>query len=205
MIKNILFDMGGVVFRQDTAEAFRRFAAAGIDPNEYMGAYGQKDFFLDLETGTITAQEFCQRMAEAAGRAEVTMGEALECWMGFVVDVPVERLRHLEALRPHYRLCLLSNTNPFVMSYMHSTAFSALGRPIDAYFDALYCSYEMGVCKPSPDIFAQAMALGGMEPGESLFVDDSLKNVQAAQAAGLHALHVETNAEWMPLLSEALR
>lgn len=50
MIKNLLFDMGGVVFRQNSEEAYRRFREAGIDPAKYMGYYGQKDFFLDVST-----------------------------------------------------------------------------------------------------------------------------------------------------------
>lgn len=40
MIKHLLFDMGGVVFTQNTQEAFRRFKAIGLDPNYYMGEYG---------------------------------------------------------------------------------------------------------------------------------------------------------------------
>ena len=72
MIKNILFDMGGVVFVQDTPEAFRRFRAMGIDTDYYMGAYGQKDFFLELEEGKIDADEFCLRMAKATERPSVS-------------------------------------------------------------------------------------------------------------------------------------
>ena len=48
MIKNILFDMGGVIFRQNSEEAFRRFREAGVNTDEYMGEYGQKGFFLDV-------------------------------------------------------------------------------------------------------------------------------------------------------------
>lgn len=44
MIKNILFDMGGVIFRQNSEEAFRRFREAGVNTDEYMGEYGQKAF-----------------------------------------------------------------------------------------------------------------------------------------------------------------
>lgn len=74
MIKNILFDMGGVIFRQNSEEAFRRFREAGVNTDEYMGEYGQKGFFLDVETGKIDAGEFCRRMAEAAGRESVSVG-----------------------------------------------------------------------------------------------------------------------------------
>lgn len=50
--------MGGVIFRQDSEEAFHRFRKAGLNPEIYMGAYGQKDFFLDLETGTTDSEAF---------------------------------------------------------------------------------------------------------------------------------------------------
>ena len=47
MIKNLLFDMGGVIFRQNSEEAYRRFRAMGVNTDDYMGEYGQKGFFLD--------------------------------------------------------------------------------------------------------------------------------------------------------------
>lgn len=44
MIKNILFDMGGVIFRQNSEEAYRRFRSMGVNTDDYMGEYGQKGF-----------------------------------------------------------------------------------------------------------------------------------------------------------------
>lgn len=204
MIKNVLFDMGGVVFRQNTEEAFRRFMAVGIDPKRYMGDYGQKDFFLDVETGKIDAQEFCRRMAEACGRKEVTWEEAQHCWLGFVRDVPVGRLHYLEQLKSRYHTCLLSNTNPFIMAFTRSTDFSTDGKPISHYFHSLFCSYEMGVCKPDKAIFLKALAADCMKANETLFVDDSLKNVQAAEALGIEGFHVAPDEEWMHRLDERL-
>lgn len=68
--------MGGVIFRQTTKEAVRRFAEAGIDTEKYMGEHGQKGFFLDIETGRIDTDEFCRRMAEESHRESVTYEEA---------------------------------------------------------------------------------------------------------------------------------
>lgn len=204
MIKNLLFDMGGVIFRQDTEEAFRRFRAIGIDTDFYMGAYGQKDFFLDVETGAIDAETFCRKMAEATGRASVSHEEALNCWLGYVKDVPVERLHNLLELRKHYHVCLLSNTNPLVMEYMRSPRFSADGLPITHYFDTLFCSYEMKAYKPHADIFLQALQTDNMNAEECIFIDDSLKNTEAAAALGFHVLHVEANEDWMPKLTKML-
>lgn len=196
MIKNLLFDMGGVVFRQNTEEAMRRFSQMGIDTARYMGDYGQKDFFLDVETGKIGPHEFCRQMAAAAHRQHVSFEEAQYCWLGFIRDVPAERLLALLTLRKTYHVCLLTNTNPFVMDFTRSTRFSAEGKPITHYFDSLFCSYEMHVCKPSPAIFLQALAADGMKAKETLFVDDSTKNVEAAEALGIWGLHVPTDEDW---------
>ncbi len=204
MIKNILLDMGGVVFRQNTAEACRRFREAGIDPDYYMGEYGQKDFFLDVETGKITAEEFCQKMAEVTGREHVSMDDAQYCWLGFIRDVPVDRLQNILELRKNYHVCLLSNTNPFIMAFTRSDKFSDAGKPISDYFDTMFCSYEMVAYKPNPDIFLQALATDNMKADETIFVDDSLKNVQAAEALGIHGLHVPSNEDWLPYLLSAL-
>lgn len=204
MIKNILFDMGGVIFLQDNDEAFRRFREAGIDTDKYMGKYVQNGFFLDVETGDITAEEFCRQMSEVVGR-EVSWQEAQHCWLGYFHEAPLDRLAHLLELREHFHVCLLSNTNPFMMAFTRSNAFSSDGHPITHYFDSLFCSYEMHAHKPNKDIYLKALAADGMKAEESIFVDDSEKNVAAAIAVGMHGLYVDTNADWRGPLDVMLR
>ena len=204
MIKNILFDMGGVIFRQNSEEAFRRFREAGVNTDEYMGEYGQKGFFLDVEMGKIDAGEFCRRMAEAAGRESVGWDEAQYCWLGFIRDVPLNRLHNLLKLKEEYHICLLSNTNPFIMAFTRSDKFSDEHKPISDYFDTLFCSYEMQAYKPEPDIFLKALAADGMKAEETIFVDDSLKNIKAAEALGIRGLHVAPDEDWMEKLMALL-
>ena len=163
MIKNIYFDMGGVIFDQNTEEAFRRFRSLGIDTDYYMGVYGQRDFFLDLETGRIDADTFCQRVGEVVGHA-VSREQVRDCWLGFCDGVPVERLDDLVTLRSSYRLGLLSNTNPFMMEFMRSGAFSDRKKSIADYFDVLFLSYEMRICKPDAEIFRQVLQREGPRP-----------------------------------------
>ncbi len=196
--------MGGVLFLQDTAEAIRRFQEIGVDTDLYLGDYGQRDFFLDLETGKIDASEFCRKMALASGRCDVTWQQAQHCWLGFIREVPVARLRYLMELRKNYHLCLLSNTNPFVMEFTRSTRFSDDRRPITDYFDSLYCSYEMKAYKPNADFFEQALRTEGMRAEECLFIDDSIKNINAAESVGIKGLCVSQDADWTACLSELL-
>jgi len=204
MIKNLLFDMGGVVFRQNSEEAYRRFREIGIDPSQYMGDYGQKGFFLDVETGMIGAEEFCRYLAEASGREHISFEEAQYCWLGFVKDVPVQRLHNLLTLRESYHVCLLTNTNPFIMAWTRSENFSTDHLPITHYFDKVFCSYEMRAYKPSPEIFRRAMETDSMLPEETVFIDDSAANVKAAEALGIHGLHVKTDDEWLDDLTKLI-
>ncbi len=197
--------MGGVIFRQDSEEAFRRFREVGLDPEKYMGAFGQKEFFLDVENGKIDADTFCRKMAEASGREHVSWEEAQHCWLGFLRDVPVERLHYLLELKKHYHVCLLSNTNPFMMSFTRSSKFSSDGKPISFYFDTLFCSYEMKAYKPDSEIFIKALDTDKMIADETLFLDDSMKNIVAAQRLGLQTLYVKTNEDWRDRLTLVLQ
>lgn len=197
--------MGGVIFRQDSEEAFRRFREAGLDPEKYMGAFGQKEFFLDVENGKIDADTFCRKMTEASGREHVSWEEAQHCWLGFLKDVPVERLHYLLELKKHYHVCLLSNTNPFMMSFTRSIKFSSDGKPISFYFDTLFCSYEMKAYKPDSEIFIKALDTDKMIADETLFLDDSMKNIVAAQRLGIQTLYVKTNEDWRDRLTLVLQ
>lgn len=205
MIKHLLFDMGGVVFTQNTQEAFRRFKAIGLDPNYYMGEYGQKDFFLDVETGEISADDFIKKVGEVRGNDDLSWDDLLQCWLGFFDGVRSKVVEDLDRLHRDFHLCLLSNTNPFIMSRTKSKAFTAEGRPITDFFDTLFLSYEMGICKPDARIFLKALEMEQMKADECLFIDDSKKNTDAAQKVGINTLFVTSNSDWMPALEERLK
>ena len=61
MIKNILFDLGGVVMPIDPEEAVKRFTALGLkNANRMLNSYTQSGYIGDLEEGKITDEEFRQ-------------------------------------------------------------------------------------------------------------------------------------------------
>ena len=62
--------------------------------------------------------------------------------------------------------------------------FTADGKSMDAYFDAVYLSCELRELKPSEAIFRKMIAASGMRPEETLFIDDGQKNVDAARELG---------------------
>ena len=196
--------MGGVVFLQDTAEAFRRFTEIGVDASQYIGDYGQKGIFLRLENGEISAEDFRTEINKLTGKA-LSWEEVQHCWLGFLKEVPHDRLENLLRLRNKYRVCLASNTNPFIMAYTRSDKFSDDGHGIEYYFDHLYCSYEMGCCKPDKEFFLKILTAEGLNPEEVVFVDDSKKNIAAAEATGIKGVWVAPDQDWMSALEECLQ
>jgi putative hydrolase of the HAD superfamily len=100
-------------------------------------------------------------------------------------EVPIAKLHLLEDLRARgYRLYLLSNTNPVIMEWALSPRFSPDGKPLDAYFDKLYLSYQMQCIKPNTLIFNKMIADSGLLPSETLFLDDGAENVKTAEQLG---------------------
>lgn len=197
VIKNIVFDLGGVIMTLDPAEALRRFKALGLsDAERYLDAYTQSGIFGNLEEGKITAEDFRSKLSSLTGH-ELTFDECKHAWLGYCKDVPQRNLDLLKELRAKgYRLILLSNTNPFMMDWALSSEFDGKGSSLNDYFDALYLSYRLGIMKPVPDFFRQVLDNENILPEETLFVDDGPHNVEAAGKLGFITMCPDNGSDW---------
>lgn len=197
VIKNIVFDLGGVIMTLDPVEALRRFKALGLsDAERYLDAYTQSGIFGNLEEGKITAEDFRSKLSSLTGH-ELTFDECKHAWLGYRKDVPQRNLDLLKELRAKdYRLILLSNTNPFMMDWALSSEFDGKGSSLNDYFDALYLSYRLGIMKPAPDFFRQVLDNENILPEETLFVDDGQRNVEAAGKLGFMTMCPDNGSDW---------
>ena len=197
VIKNIVFDLGGVIMTLDPAEALRRFKALGLsDAERYLDAYTQSGIFGNLEEGKITAEDFRSKLSSLTGH-ELTFDECKHAWLGYRKDVPQRNLDLLKELRAKdYRLILLSNTNPFMIDWALSSEFDGKGSSLNDYFDALYLSYRLGIMKPAPDFFRQVLDNENILPEETLFVDDGPRNVEAAGKLGFMTMCPDNGSDW---------
>lgn len=204
-IKNIAFDLGGVVIALSYEQAVRRFEEIGLkDARQHLDAFHQRGIFGDLERGIITTEEFRIELGKLIGR-EVTYDECLYAWHGYVEYVPQKNLQMLLKLRQlGYKVCLLSNTNPFMMQWAMSNEFDGNGHSMDYYFDNLYLSYKYKYMKPSPEIFKIMLEGQQSSAEETLFIDDGQKNVEAAKELGMKTLFPENNEDWTEPLSKLL-
>lgn len=197
MIKTILFDMGGVVITLDQQQAIERFKALGLaDAEQRLDAYTQQGIFGDLEAGKITDEDFRRELSILVGR-ELTWQECQHAWRGYCGGVPERNLKKMDELRKRgYRVVLLSNTNPYMMSWVMSSDFDGKGHSLEHYLDEAYMSYKCGAMKPDP-VFFNAMIKGeNLVPDETLFLDDGPRNIEAAKAMGIHTFLVNNGEDW---------
>ena len=104
-----------------------------------------------------------------------------------------------------YRVVLLSNTNPFMMSWVMSDQFDGNGHSLMHYLDAAYESYKCGAMKPDPRFFNAVIEGEHLVPSETLFLDDGPRNIEAAEALGIHGLLVNNGEDWTGRIEEVLR
>jgi len=206
MIKNIAFDFGGVIFNLDYEGAVESFKRIGLaDADQRLDRYHQRGIFEELESGRIKPDAFRKELSQMCHR-ELTHDEVLSAWLGYVGGpVDLSRLDAIDELRRRgYRTFLLSNTNPYVQQWAESPAFCAYGRPLSSFMDKCYTSYEVGIMKPAEGIFRHMLTDAAILPSETLFLDDSAANVEAAARLGIRTLLVEKNADWRADLNRCL-
>lgn len=205
-IENVIFDLGGVVIDLDRDRAVKALEQLGLDDaNEMLGLYGQKEPFYGLETGERPAGEFFDIMRSKM-KPGVTDMQITEAFNQFLVELPVKRLEMLRRMRmAGYRIFMLSNTNPVMFHTWIDRAFRQEGGSVNDYFDGVVVSFQELTCKPDVNIFKNLMRRYGLNPSETLMLDDSEKNCKAAAEAGAHAFKIgNTDNDDMMAICEAL-
>ena len=203
-IRNLLFDMGGVIVDLDRDRCLQALLNIGLeDADNLIGLYIQDGVFADLEAGRVTADEFRAQVHKDLP-PNVTDQEIDEAFSSFIVGIPRHRLESLRQLRRRYGVYLLSNTNPIMYEGVLAELFKQEGMTIDDYFDGITVSYKAGCSKPYRPIFDYAVQTMGIVPGETLFLDDGPENIEAARKLGFHAALVPPGEEFAQVISSVL-
>lgn len=200
MIKNLLFDLGGVIMDIKRSRCVKAFEQLGMtDADSFLGEYSQKGPFLKLEEGIITPDEFRDEIRKLIPTT-VSDNEIDNAFCQFLVGIPVHRLESLRKLRSDYRIYMLSNTNPIMWNSRIDEEFRQEGYDVNHYFDGIVTSFEAKSIKPNHKIFETVIKQCGINPDETLFFDDSQKNLDAAKKIGFHTALVSIGTEFTELL-----
>jgi glucose-1-phosphatase len=187
--ENIIFDLGGVILDVDynlTRAAFEKLGISNFD-EMYSQANADK-LFQKLETGEINEEEFYKELNNCTG-LDLSTEEIKKAWNAMLLSFREGSLQFLEEIRSKYKVYLLSNTN-----LIHWNAFrrsfhsKKRAKPFEEYFDKAFYSFKMGLRKPDEEIFHQVVKELKIDAKKTVFIDDSLQNVEAAKKAGLQTI-----------------
>ncbi|MDE6532831.1 MAG: HAD family phosphatase [Muribaculaceae bacterium] len=190
-IKNIIFDLGGVVIDLDRQRAIHGLESLGItDAGKLLGEYEQKGPFLLLESGKMSVAQFYDTLLPLC-RPGTTCEEIQDAFEGFLVSLPTARLEAIRKLRKAgYKTYMLSNTNPVMYNNWIELAFRQEGLTVNDYFDGIVVSFQERTCKPDPKIFRNVTTRYALDPAETLMLDDSEANCESARSVGLNAIRI---------------
>ena len=188
-IRNIVFDLGGVLVDLDFKAAINGLQQAGFaNVKEQLLAFDRGGIFQKFEVGEITADEFRAAIRENS-TVTLTDEEVDGLWNAMLLEIPREKLELILELRGKYMVYLLSNTNSIHWDYVCKNAFNYRGFRVKDYFEETFLSYEMHLAKPDKAIFEKVLQDANLLPEETLFIDDSEANCKAAEEVGIHAHH----------------
>jgi epoxide hydrolase-like predicted phosphatase len=193
-IKNIIFDLGGVILNIDYKRPQEEFKKLGIKGVETLySKQNQVELFDLLETGKISEKEFIHKIKESSD-LEISDSEIIIAWNSILLEFPLRRLQILQQLQLHYNMYLLSNTNE-----IHEKAFNEMLKiqcgysSLALFFDRVYLSHRVGLRKPDPKIFELVINENNLKIEETLFIDDSLQHIESASQLGLKTIHLKDN------------
>ena len=203
MIKNFLFDLGGVIIDIERQRCVDAYTALGLkDADSYFGEYAQTGIFMAIEDGSMSVDEFHVAMRRLLPEG-VTDYQIDNAFQKFIVGIPEHRLKALRDLRRRgFGIYLLSNTNPIMWRGVIANEFGKEGLRREDYFDGMVTSFEARSAKPDPGIFRYTAENLGIAPAETLFFDDSAANVEAAREVGYQAVHVLPGTEFTDYIPE---
>lgn len=190
--KNIIFDLGGVILDIDYDRMAESFRDLGLkDFSTLYTLLRQERLFDDFEMGLISAADFRNRLRTYATRP-VTDREIDDAWNSILIGLPKENVDMLFDLHENHRLFLLSNTNE-----IHEKEFRAMierryGEYIfDRIFEKMYLSHHLHLRKPDEAVFQKVISAHDLVPEETVFIDDSPRNIEGAKRAGLETVLLE--------------
>ncbi len=198
-IKNLLIDLGGVLVNLDRQRCIENFKKLGFaDVEKYLDVQQLHGVFIQQEKGLITSAEFRNEIRDMIGKV-VSDKQIDAAWNSFLGEMPVYKLDLLLELRSKYVVYLLSNTNEIHWKYVCQKLFPYRTFKVEDYFEKTYLSYEMHLAKPDPEIFKAVIEDAGIEPQETLFIDDTEINCEAARELGISTYTAKAGEDWSHL------
>ena len=188
-IKAIIFDFGGVIVRTADYSPRRNLEIRlGLAEWESEKIVFNSEIGQQAQRGEVTNDTLWHSVAErlSLSPAELEQFQA-EFWGGDVLDEALVDL--IRSLNGRYTTALISNATDGLRATLTGKY------PIADAFDLIVISAEEKVMKPRPEIYLRTLERLGLEPGQSVFVDDFAENIAGARNLGMHTIHFNPSVD----------
>ena len=205
-IKNIIFDLGGVILNLDYSKTADEFKKIGI--LHFKDLYSQKKqtlLFDDFEKGKIQPGEFISSLNDSEN-LKIKEIDFINAWNAMLLEISTEKLEFIYRLKKDYKIFLLSNTNEIHINKFESNLKK--NNMLDQFykcFDKIYYSSRMGKRKPDENCFNQVLEENGLLAENTLFIDDSTQHILGAKEVGLNSFHLEKNKSIIDLVPDIIQ
>ena len=202
-IKNIIFDLGGVIINLDIQKTIHEFNKLSNKSFETIYTQLQQSPIFDqFDKGEISERDFFDVLKKSLEN-DISNEELLFAWNAMLLDFPKHRLELLEKLKSNYRLFLLSNTNETHVLEFEKSLFQSHGyQNLEPFFEKVYYSCRMNMRKPNTTIFEFVLKENNLLAQETLFIDDSPQHVEGALNLGINAILLPKHKEVESLLKD---
>lgn len=187
----LIFDLGNVIVDIDYQKALQRIKEEVSSEfyNKVDGFY-LTDFHKDYEVGRIDSGTFREEV-RTYFQQDWNDDKVDELWNHLLLKIPAERLELILKLRENFQVGVLSNTNLIHIHAVNKILKEDHGMEnFDPIFDWVFLSHEMGLSKPSSQIYEKMLVDLGTSGDRVVFFDDLIANVEGAKAVGIQAVHV---------------
>jgi putative hydrolase of the HAD superfamily len=203
-IKNLVFDLGGVIINLDFSKTYNAFAQLlEKTVEETVNTFEKEHIFKLYETGKLSYPGFLDSI-RSFGSPSLREKDIVNAWNALLLDIPRERIELLQRLRRKYKVFLLSNTNFTHIEKVNEILFASSGvKDLKDLFDITYLSYEIELAKPHKDIYEFVQRDAKLNPAETVFLDDTEVNLMVPEASGWKTIHVREPLTIIELLKDA--
>jgi HAD superfamily hydrolase (TIGR01509 family) len=187
-IKNIIFDLGGVIINLDIPRTILEFNKLSAKPFETIYTQLQQSPIFDLyDKGQLSELDFFTQLKDHL-KERVTHTQMIFAWNAMLLDFPPHRFQLLNELKSKYRLFLLSNTNETHVTQLETDLYKAHGyKNLEPFFEKVYYSCRVGMRKPDTEIFELVLNQNKLKADETIFIDDSPQHIEGAIKVGIQS------------------
>ncbi|MDA3878957.1 MAG: HAD family phosphatase [Prolixibacteraceae bacterium] len=190
IIKNVILDLGGVLVDVEPETTHAELERI-LRPESFSQIFSEKlpEIVVAMETGAWSKEKFKRTMLDACQKG-VSASQVVDAWCDMILEFRAMRVKMVQDLGEKYNLYLLSNTNVYHVSYFENEFKNRFHFPIKKLFKKVYYSNKIGFRKPDPKAFEFVLEDAGLNPAETVLVDDSAENCETAAKLGMQAIKV---------------